>query len=208
MNEQIYIKFNLSSKVHKKCVTIGDVAKVYCQNNNLQQRVRALKIYTFHNPKNNRIIYSALKVIEIICNNVKNADVVHLGEPDFVLEFEPIGKKNTIPSWISAFLCSVIIFFGAAFAIMTFNNETNMTNLFSHIYEDLTGMPHPGFGLLEIAYSVGIGLGIIIFYNHFGPKRLSNDPTPLEMEMRQYETSIETALVEGARAKEDHIDVD
>ncbi|MBQ9699771.1 MAG: stage V sporulation protein AA [Lachnospiraceae bacterium] len=208
MTEQVYIKFNLSSKVHKTSVTVGDVAKVYCADTKIQQHIRALKIYTFRNPKSNRIIFSALKVIEIICHNIKNVDINHIGEPDFVLEYEPLGKKANIPPVLGAIVCSIIIFFGSAFAIMTFNNETNMTNLFAHIYEDLTGDTHPGFGLLEIAYSVGIGLGIIIFYNHFGPKKLSNDPTPLEMEMRQYETSLETALIDGARAKEDHIDVD
>lgn len=36
---------------------------------------------------------------------------------------------------------------------------------------------------MEIMYAIGLALGIIIFYNHFGGKRLSSDPTPLEVQM-------------------------
>ena len=72
----------------------------------------------------------------------------------------------------------------------------------------ITGLPHEGVTILEISYSIGIGLGIIIFYNHFGKKKLSNDPTPIELEMRQYETDIENALIDGVVRKDKHIDVD
>ena len=98
--------------------------------------------------------------------------------------------------------------FGAALAIMTFNTDVSISELFSHIYEDITGVKNNGFTILEISYSIGIGLGIIIFYNHFSKKRLSNDPTPVELEMRKYQTEIETSLVEGVHNKEAHIDVD
>ena len=90
---------------------------------------------------------------------------------------------------------------------MTFNTDVAITNLFEHLYEDMTGNPHPGFSILEISYSIGIGLGIIVFYNHFGPKRLTNDPTPLEMEMQEYETELLNSLVDGAKSGEEHIDV-
>ena len=100
------------------------------------------------------------------------------------------------------------MFFGAAFAIMTFNTDVSISKLFADIYRDVTGVENDGFTILEISYSIGIGLGIIIFYNHFGKKRLSNDPTPVELEMRNYESEIGTALVEGVNKKEAHIDVD
>ncbi len=207
MTEQVYIKFNLSCKVHKTNVTVGDVAKVYCHDTMLRDKIRAFKIHTFYNPKDNRVIFSSLKVIELICNHFDDVELSHIGEPDFVLEYEPLGKKPLIPGWLGAALCCIIIFIGSAFAIMTFNTDVSITNLFVHLYEDLTGKPHPGFSILEISYSVGIGLGIIVFYNHFGPKRLSSDPTPMEMEMLEYETELENALIDGAKPGEEHIDV-
>ena len=90
---------------------------------------------------------------------------------------------------------------------MTFNTDVSISKLFSDIYADITGQNNDGFSILEISYSVGLGLGIIIFYNHFGKRRLSKDPTPIELEMRSYETDIETALVDGVNKKGEHIDV-
>lgn len=207
MQENVYLKITLSAKVHKPQVTVGDVAKVYCQDKALLNKIKTLNIYTFHNPKENRVIYSAVKVIEIITENCPSINIFHIGEPDFVLEYEPINKKNIIPAWVNVSICSIIMFFGAAFAIMTFNTDVSISKLFSDIYADITGQNNDGFSILEISYSVGLGLGIIIFYNHFGKRRLSKDPTPIELEMRSYETDIETALVDGVNKKGEHIDV-
>lgn len=207
MQENVYLKITLSAKVHKPQVTVGDVAKVYCQDKALLNKIKTLNIYTFHNPKENRVIYSAVKVIEIITENCPSINIFHIGEPDFVLEYEPINKKNIIPAWVNVSICSIIMFFGAAFAIMTFNTDVSISKLFSDIYADITGQNNDGFSILEISYSVGLGLGIIIFYNHFGKRRLSKDPTPIELEMRSYETDIETALVDGINKKGEHIDV-
>ena len=207
MQENVYLKITLSAKVQKPQVTVGDVAKVYCQDKALLNKIKTLNIYTFHNPKENRVIYSAVKVIEIITENCPSINISHIGEPDFVLEYEPINKKNIIPAWVNVSICSIIMFFGAAFAIMTFNTDVSISKLFSDIYADITGQNNDGFSILEISYSVGLGLGIIIFYNHFGKRRLSKDPTPIELEMRSYETDIEPALVDGINKKGEHIDV-
>ncbi len=208
MQENIYIKFKLSAKVHSPQVNVGDVAKVYCQDKSILNKIKTLRIYTFHNTSENRIVYSAMKVIEIISENCPSINISHIGEPDFVLEYEPPGKKSIIPSWINVFICSTIMFFGAAFAIMTFNTDVSISKLFSDLYTDITGQEHDGFTILEISYSIGLGLGIIVFYNHFGKKRLSKDPTPIELEMRSYESEIGTALVDGVHKKGEHIDVD
>ena len=55
---------------------------------------------------------------------------------------------------------------------------------------------------------MGIAVGIIVFYNHFGGKRITKDPTPIEVQMRLYEDDVNTTLVEGCNRKETSIDVD
>ena len=39
---------------------------------------------------------------------------------------------------------------------------------------------------IEICYAIGMPVGIIIFYNHIGKKKITQDPTPIEVEMRKY----------------------
>jgi len=91
---------------------------------------------------------------------------------------------------------------------MAFNNDVNVTRLFEQIYELVTGQETSGFTVLEISYSVGITIGILVFFNHFGKKRFTVDPTPMEVQMRLYENDIQTTLIEDAARKGEEIDVD
>lgn len=208
MTNTVYIKITTAAKVNKAHVLVGDVAKVYSTDKCLIQKIKPLKVYTFNNPKDNRVIISSMKILEIIGTHIPNVEIVHIGEADFLLEYEPLKCECKYVDYLKIALCCILIFFGSAFTIMTFNTDVSMPELFKHIYEDLTGKPHKGVTILEISYSIGIGLGIIIFYNHFGKKKISNDPTPIELEMRKYETDIENALIDGVVRKDKHIDVD
>ena len=92
--------------------------------------------------------------------------------------------------------------------IMAFNNDVDVSRLFNQIYEWMTGQQSSGYTMLEIWYSIGIALGILIFFNHFGKKRFSVDPTPMEVEMRLYENDIQTTLIENYSRKGKEVDVD
>ena len=57
------------------------------------------------------------------------------------------------------------------------------------------------------SYTVGLALGIIVFFNHFAKIKINTDPTPLEVEMRLYEDNISKTLIQNADRKESGIDV-
>ena len=80
--------------------------------------------------------------------------------------------------------------------------------LFSQIYQLMTGIKPQGSTILELSYSIGLTIGILLFFNHFGKKKFSVDPTPLEVQMRTYENEIQTTLVENASRKGEELDAD
>ena len=90
---------------------------------------------------------------------------------------------------------------------MAFNNDVDVTKLFGQIYELMTGQETNGYTVLEIAYSVGVTAGILTFFNHFGKKRFTVDPTPMEIQMRLYENDIQTTLIENSERRGEEIDV-
>lgn len=49
---------------------------------------------------------------------------------------------------------------------------------------------------IEIAYAAGLAGGIIIFFNHIGRRRITHDPTPIEVSMRKYEDDVNNTLAE------------
>ena len=104
-------------------------------------------------------------------------------------------------------LIGLVVFAGAAFSIMSFNNDISITKMFRQIYQLVTGEESSGFTVLEISYSIGISIGILAFFNHFGKRRFSVDPTPMEVEMRLYENDIQTTLIETYSRKGKEQDV-
>ena len=50
--------------------------------------------------------------------------------------------------------------------------------------------------ILSVPYSIGIGLGIIIFFNHFSKFSLTEDPTPIEIEMTTYEKETNASVID------------
>ena len=44
--------------------------------------------------------------------------------------------------------------------------------------------------IIAIPYSIGLASGIIIFFNHIFAKKITDDPTPIEVEMSLYEKDI------------------
>ena len=79
---------------------------------------------------------------------------------------------------------------------MTFNTDVDVGGLFSKIYTQVTGHSSNGFTILEISYSLGIGLGVLFFFNHFGKMKITDDPTPMQVQMRLYEDNVNNTLVE------------
>lgn len=122
-----------------------------------------------------------------------------LGEPDFIVEYKQ-EKKSCLArafDWGKAVLVCFVMFFGSAFTIVTFNKDASVEEIFSLLYRLSEGAERNGPGELELAYSIGIPLGIILFFNHFLRKKIDSDPTPLQVQMRQYEKDVNATIIEN-----------
>lgn len=210
-NETVYIKADRNIEVTKPEVTLGDVLQVECSNPAVAAKLKAIKLLTFrHTDKKNqnRAVVSILRVIKLIHESYANIDVQNMGEQDFIVTYEAQKTAGGIVHVLKAAVIVAISFIGAAFSIMAFNNDVDVTRMFGQIYELVTGAESNGFTILELTYSIGLIIGILTFFNHFGKKRFSVDPTPMEVEMRLYENDIQTTLIENISRKGKELDVD
>ena len=91
---------------------------------------------------------------------------------------------------------------------MAFHNDIGITDLFDGVHEMITGTKSSGHSILEISYSIGLSVGIIVFFNHIGGKRITKDPTPIEVEMRIYEDEVNQTLIDAADRMQMEIDVE
>lgn len=192
----IYIKANGNCIVYDKNITLGDVLKIECTNIGILRAVKQMDLYQFNHEHS--IVISVLKVIERIHVDYPNAEVVNCGAQDFIVEYQKSTIKS--PAWekLKLFLIAVIVFFGSAFTIMTFHIDIGIQKTFNRFYEQLMGTTKPRVTELEISYSIGLAVGIIVFFNHFSKKKLTSDPTPIEVEMKKYnEDLINTKIAES-----------
>ena len=206
-NKILYIKGDRDVEVTKPDVTLGDLLSMECTDKLMLAKIKTLKIIRFKKSGRQRCVVSVLKIIACIHEKFPEADVQNLGESDIIVTYE--DQKTPALAWhiIKTVFVAAVTFFGAAFSIMAFNNDVDVTKLFGQIYEFVTGQEAGGFTVLEIAYSMGVTAGILIFFNHFGKKRLTVDPTPMEIQMRLYENDIQTTLIENSERKGEEIDV-
>ena len=200
MTETLYIKLEQNITVNEPMIVIGHIAQMWCKDKDVLSRCMALKLTNIPTQKG-RYLYSVFDVVQLIQQNYPDVEVENLGETDFIVEYGLNQKGNKIWEWVRTLFISIIIFFGAAFAIMTFNNDVGVSDVFQKIYHLVTGAESNGFTAIEIGYSVGLPLGILVFYNHFSKKKVTSDPTPLEVEMRLYEQDLNTAIIKDAERR-------
>lgn len=200
MTETLYIKLEQNITVNEPMIVIGHIAQMWCKDKDVLSRCMALKLTNIPTQKG-RYLYSVFDIVQLIQQNYPDVEVENLGETDFIVEYGLNQKENKIWEWVRTLFISIIIFFGAAFAIMTFNNDVGVSDVFQKIYHLVTGAESNGFTAIEIGYSIGLPLGILVFYNHFSKKKVTSDPTPLEVEMRLYEQDLNTAIIKDAERR-------
>lgn len=177
--------------------------------NSAQESGRKAKAGEKKNPyEEKRCVVSVLKIIELIEDTCPDVTVESLGETEVLIERISVDTHKGWQQALKAFFISLICFFGTAFTIMAYHNDIGIANVFTRIHQIVMGSEPEGVSALEIAYSVGLSLGIIVFFNHVGGRRLTKDPTPIEVEMRKYETEVNNALVDTAEREGKTIDVE
>ncbi|MFR8170637.1 MAG: stage V sporulation protein AA [Marvinbryantia sp.] len=197
--DTLYLKIDENVGVHDRRVFLKDIAQISCSNKEIEARVKTMLFPEAVGREPGRYVKSVMEVIACIQKEFPSLEINNIGVPDFIITYEKQKQPADAVSWLKTAAVCVLCFFGASFSIMTFNNDVSITELFGQVYELFTGQTSDGFTVLELSYSLGLGLGIIVFFNHFAGKKLTADPTPLEVQMRTYENDVNDTIIEASR---------
>ena len=203
----IYIKAEQNVEMQTEDVYVKDIAKLTCSDEHILAKVKAIKLHRFKESEPKRQVISLLKIIEEIEKVCPTADVQSIGEPAVMVEYINVNRHKGPVQAIKLIFVAMVSFFGTSFTIMAFHNDIGINDVFTKIYEMVMGQQGDGYGILEVAYSLGLAIGIIVFFNHIGGRRITKDPTPIEVEMRIYEEDVNKALIETADREGKTIDV-
>ena len=198
----VYIKAEEASFIRHHLVRIGDVAAVYCRDQEMEDRINKLLLYTFDQEREDRAFVSVLwlvRVIEKACPGVK---IKSLGAKDLVISYRP---QDQVPPdwqvWLKILLICITCFLGSGVAIMEYNNDVDISKVFAQLYETFIGVRPAGPTFIEFFYSIGLTIGVFLFFNHIPGSRITDEPTPIQVQMRLYEKNVNQTMLRNAAGK-------
>lgn len=206
MKRILYIKIEQCTQVPNTSVKIGDVVKMECADAAVVNRLKQEKLMDIDRNPNNRSVVSVLAVIQKIHEIYPDLEIQNVGENDFIIQLRPKEASKVLAA-IKVFFVCLISFFGSVFAMMTFNEDVSALDSFRKVYTWVMGSAPEGSTILELGYAVGVSVGIIVFFNHFGKKRLTEEPSPVEVEMSGYDKQVYTTVIQHAGRKGQEKDV-
>lgn len=197
-NVTVYLKCDRSVEVQSPDVFLKDLGSVRCMDNTVSAKMKAIKVHHFGKDETKRCVISSLKLVELMEQTAQNVTVQLVGEPDVLVEWISVNKHKGWQQWLKTALVCLVSFFGTGFTIMAYHNDVGINEVFTEVYRMVMNREPGGRNVLEVSYSIGLALGIIVFFNHVGGRRLTKDPTPIEVAMRNYEEDVDKALIATA----------
>ncbi len=201
--QTIYIKpFKKTTIEEKSLVYIKDIADITAASD-IQGPISDLLVFKVPKPsEQKKYLITIIDIIKVILAAYPDVCVQNVGEIDVLVEYHPkAAKENTLIEWIKTLCVSTIIFFGAGIAIMAYTKDAALDKAFVVVNRIFTGQEVENPVWITIPYSIGIAVGIVTFFNHVGRKKLTDDPSPMQVEISQYEDGVEDSLIDSIISK-------
>ena len=207
MADIVYLKLSESCLADKKKVKVKDVAKVLSANADLRFGVENLELMSFSGSKEQQVI-SVMYILQLIHQRFPDCTVMPLGATDVVVYYRSYDTSDKVKQIMKFVFICLVAFFGAGFSIMSYNSDVNMVGQLDVMKNIFVGKTETAYPVAGIAYSLGLFIGIIIFFNHGARKKFTDDPTPLQVQMRQYEQEVNQTVITDSERKKAVRDVD
>ena len=194
---EIFIKPSKKvSLTHRSTVHLKDVAEI-CVAGGDQAKVENITMLNIDADRNGRYIISALDMVKKTAKLCPEAGIQCMGETETLIVHKAKKEKHNRNLDIikTGFVC-VVLFGGAMTAIMSFHSDAQMPAVFQNMYRIFFGIEATKPYIIYIPYSIGLAVGIIVFFNHFGLKKITEDPTPIEVEMTTYEKESDESVID------------
>lgn len=192
LDKTIYIRMRnrVQSQPDEK-ILLNDIAQIIAPEAVLPG-LKSMMIHQLTEMDRNIVVIDVMKVIGLITNKFGALEVQTIGPAQTIVEVMVKKKGLNIPYFL---LIWFLLFFGSAMAIMNFHDDVSMRSVQEKLYTIITGRKEAKPLLFQIPYSIGLGLGMILFFNHVFKKRINEEPSPLEVEMFNYQMDLDNYVI-------------
>lgn len=179
-------------------VLFKDLGSVSCIDKKLKEEILNIEIFNApYKPEN--LVISTLNIVNKINKNFKNINLVVLGPSEILIDISDNKNERKLFEIIKVAIVSLLLFFGAALAITNFHEDVNLEESFNSIYTLITGKDADKPLILQIPYSLGLGVGMATFFYHIFSKNKKSEPSPLEIEVYNYQKNIDEYVLDKTK---------
>ena len=201
----VRLRHRVHIRVNQTKIVLDDIAKLVGAKE-VVNKLRSLPIYEVTKSDRNIIVIDLSIVIEKISERYQKIDIQAIGPSQTIIEIVPNQSGNRTFLFLLVWL---LLFIGSALTIMNFHEDVSMPAVHQKLYKLITGSDAQKPLILQIPYSFGLGLGMVLFFNHFFKKRFNEEPSPLEVEMFNYQQDLDQYVLmtenqESIRDIDDH----
>lgn len=180
-----------------RTLKINDLGHIFCNNKSIERVIGNLIIYRAANKENWDYLDSKYIIEKAIGYN-PNVDINMIGAKEVLIEIKSIEYNSKYWRLIKITVIIIILFLGSAIAIVNFHEDVNMTKSIEKIYYTFTGKNSKKPKIMTIPYSIGMGVGIIAFFNRVisSSERRKKEPGPMEIESYLYDKDMNDYLIQ------------
>ncbi|MGZ0053150.1 stage V sporulation protein AA [Brevibacillus gelatini] len=173
-------------------ITLGDICQLFWDGER-EIAIRRMPIYQVKPKDGNLIVIDIMQVIQKIRSIYPEVELEIQGAPQIIVEvLNPRKKANPV----LVALVWLLLFIGSGLALMNFHTDVSMREVHERIFYLITGERSEQPLWLQIPYSIGIGMGMILFFNHIFKKKINEEPSPLEVELFMYQQSLDEYYIQ------------
>ena len=178
--------FNFSTEK----IYLKDIYYIYPKE--YEQKIGDICIRNYDNKSSNYDVIHIGEVIDNIKKSISTAHITFLKTDDVIIFFNDEKKDRT--KYLRVLLVSIVVLMGSIMGIMNFHADVNMIDSQSTMVKALTKNPQKYLPYFQIPYSIGIGIGVALFFNKFIPTYAKNEPSPLDLKLKSLNKEIENEL--------------
>jgi len=203
----IYIKpVKKASLAEVDKIIVQDVAEVIATAD-VAKKVNEMKLLDIHiEGKKANFLISVTDIIKVIKKTYPEYTVNNVGAQDTVVQYAA-RKSHDIAwwKWLKIAFVVLVLTAGSSTAIMSFHTDGQIPKVFENYYRIFFGEHSSNPHIINIPYAIGLAVGILAFFNHFMGRKMTDDPTPIEVEMALYETEVNETVLDALNTQKSTI---
>lgn len=186
----VYIRMKKKINIQaNSTILLKDIA--YVTNHTEKESMAMEPLYRLSKKDKAYVVIDGFTVVDHIAKKFPDVECQFIGITETIIQIEQQKKR---PSFLLIAFVWTILFIGTAMTIMNFHYDVSMEEVQQRVHFIFTGK-HETFPLwIQIPYSIGLGVGMILFLNQWFDRRLNEEPSPLEVEIYNYQKNIDNYI--------------